>query len=58
MDLTKDEARQMLTNKIIWDEKMPIWEEVIYNINTSKNTIKEYTFRGLIKYIYELKDIK
>lgn len=57
MNLTKDEARKLLENKILTDERLPIYDEIIYKIGT-KNSITDYTFRGLIKYIYELQDIK
>ncbi len=52
MDLTKDEARELIKNKILTDKKLPIYDEIIYRV-VGKNNIKEYTFRGLLIYIYD-----
>ena len=54
MKITKKQARQIILNHIIMTERLPIYDEVLYNI-TSKNIIQDYTFRGLLKYIYDLK---
>ncbi len=54
MDITKEQARKLIENKILTDRKAPIYDEVIYSFG-SDNEIKEYTFRGLLKYVYELR---
>lgn len=54
MDITKEEARTLLTNKILMNERLPIYDELIYRV-VGDNEIKEYTFRGLLKYVYDLK---
>jgi len=54
MDITKEQARTLIENKILTNKRLPIYEDVIYRI-VSDNEIKEYTFRGLLKYVYDLK---
>ena len=57
MDITKEQAREMITSKIIYEQRMPIYEETIFKIKSIKN-VKTYSFKELIKYVYELQDIK
>jgi len=52
-DITIEEARNLIVNKILKDQRMPIYDEIIYRI-VYNNEIKEYSFRGLLKYVYEL----
>ena len=54
MKLTKKQARQIILNHIIMTERLPIYDVVLFKI-TGKNKIEDYTFRGLLKYIYDLK---
>lgn len=57
MDITIEEAREILTSKILFNGRMPIYETHIYRIKSIKN-VKTYSFRELLKYVYELQDIK
>lgn len=54
MDITKEQARTLIENKILINKRLPIYEEVIYSV-VGYNEIKEYTFRSLLKYVYDLK---
>ena len=54
MDITKEKARTLLENKILTNQRLPIYDEVIYRI-VCDNEIKQYTFRGLLKYVYDLR---
>jgi hypothetical protein len=54
MDITKEQARKLIENKILTNQRLPIYDEIIY-IVISDSEIKEYSFRGLLKYVYDLK---
>lgn len=53
MDITKEQARTLLLNKILRNQRLPIYNDLIFVIEDDK--IKDYTFRGLLKYAYDLK---
>ena len=53
MDITKEQARKLIENKILIDKRLPIYDEIIYSV-LNNNQVTEYSFRGLLKYIYDL----
>ena len=54
MEITKEHARQLIENKVLIDQRLPVYDEIIYRL-VSDNEIKEYSFRGLLGYVYDLK---
>jgi len=53
-NITIEQARELIENKILKDQRMPVYDEIVYKI-VNNNEIEEYSFRGLLKYVYELK---
>ena len=53
MDITKEQAKKLIENKILTDQRIPIYDVIIYT-TSNNNEIKEYSFRSLLKYVYEL----
>ena len=55
--MNKEIARNILYNylksKINNNQDLPIWDEIIYS-TYENNVLDEWTFRGLLQYIYEL----
>ena len=55
MDLTKEEAKEYLLNYILNKKQLPNYDEIVYRVE-EQNLITQYNFRGLLMYVYELKD--
>jgi hypothetical protein len=59
--MTKEDARTLLRNyfkeKIEDYNELPIYDEVV-TMEYSNQEISTWTFRGLLKYVYELEDKK
>jgi len=61
MDISKAKARKILDNHVKeWG--FPIFETIVYSETKidklGRMESYEYTFRGLLKYVYELKEIQ
>jgi hypothetical protein len=59
--MTKELARTLLRNfckeKTEYGHELPIYDEVVTR-TYSNGTLNTWTFRGLLKFIYELEDKK
>jgi len=54
-ELTRDILYNYLQEKIENKQELPIWDEVI-TTTYENNVLASWTFRGILQFIYNLKD--